>query len=196
MFDSAEFLALRVLTSVLGCGIGWSCEVCGELPATRPLIFAANHPTDYDAWFALPAIRQRLGEWPALLAWPGLRKLPVLRKLEHFSRCPAIVVDHGNPVWPLAAKLKQGRSVYLTPEGASNSRLGAFHAGAALLSMRSGALIVPCRMDVDPGRFGLVRSFHFQEPVDPREASHLPFREGVAHLLARLRDSLVSTMPA
>jgi 1-acyl-sn-glycerol-3-phosphate acyltransferase len=204
MIATAESLLVRCL---LAAG-RWAAalqfplriESRGQLPAARPVIFAGNHCSEYDAWFALPIIANRLGEYPALVAWPGLRELPILRRLEAHPRCPAIVVAPDNrarALWGVMDALGRGSSVYLNLDGAHRAGVrDEGEPGAALAALRCRVPIVPFVIQGTEtlSRIPFARriSMDFLPAIDPGEARHLPLREGVAAIQDRLRKTLSS----
>lgn len=110
-----------------------------RLPST-PSVIVANHPTLFDAVLLLS-----LKEDAACLAKRKLRR--------HFAFGPAIyflgylTADKAEHLLEGAKQaLRQGASLIVFPEGSRSSRHGkvdAFHRGAASISIRTGAPLIP-----------------------------------------------------
>jgi HAD superfamily hydrolase (TIGR01490 family) len=124
-----------------------------RIPAHQPVIYAANHPTDFDG-FALLAILGSgvvhiiapLGQFPFIVAaW--------LRKMEAIDVRRDSVDDVRYPhshskaqsLKKALAVLKSGRSLVIFPEGHVDilHTLHYFHTGAARIALHSGCNIVP-----------------------------------------------------
>jgi 1-acyl-sn-glycerol-3-phosphate acyltransferase len=133
----------------------------GRVPASGPVIFAANHQSFADEFFVPLAARRQVFYFAKAeyFTSPGLRgkamaaffhgmgQVPVERT---DTRSAAAVIDIGLEV------LGQGRALGIFPEGtrSPDGRLYRFRTGVARLAIRSGAPVVPVGLvgtrDVQP----------------------------------------------
>ncbi len=114
-----------------------------ELEQIRSSIIVANHPSLIDVVILTAIIPKcMLIVKPALLRWPFLR--PILRRL--------CIVNDGNSSAMLEQAenaIKQGFNVIIFPEGTRTTpgKKNKLHRGAFHLAIRSGAPLVPIRID-------------------------------------------------
>jgi 1-acyl-sn-glycerol-3-phosphate acyltransferase len=155
-----------------------------HVPATGPVIFAANHQSFADEFFLALAARRQVFYFAKAeyFTAPGLRgkamaaffhgmgQVPVARS---DTRSAAAVIDIGVEV------LNDGRALGIFPEGtrSPDGRLYRFRTGVARLAIRSGAPVVPVGVvgtrDVQPpGR----RMWHLA-PVEVHFGAPLHFGE-------------------
>jgi 1-acyl-sn-glycerol-3-phosphate acyltransferase len=177
-------------------------EVRGRerIPRDRPCLLAANHASYLDppAIGAASPLRLRFVAWEGLFGSPLfallIRSLGAIRISQTEKRGAAAVLRR------LIEEIEAGRSVLIFPEG-QRSPDGALHpleGGTALLALKTGAPVVPVRIDgtfeaLPPtGRFPLPRKLRieFRDPIDPADYRDLPDREARAALLERLRRAL------
>lgn len=205
----APFLGLAVGMARALLRLTWRMECRGarELPSSGPLIFCANHESAADALLvraALPPQRT-----------PGLF---VLGRADLQANAPAAALLRACGVLPLDAHadflaglrlatraLQEGHSLVLHPEGRrAADRLGSFGAGAALLSLATGAPLVPVALrgssDLLPPGARLPRrrrrdgsavelQVTFGPPLHPD-----PAREDAAALTLRLRERIAGLL--
>ena len=159
-----------------------------------PFVLAANHATKPEAIY-LPALLILLrrghlvhfmGDWNFRL-FPGInllyRRFGVIT-VSH-KPCPNRALNrlkplYADPLGPFRRARKvlgEGRPIGIFPEGVVNraDHLLSGHPGAALLSLRSGAPVVPVGIIPVPdandrGRPGI--AIRIGEPMDPRAAGH------------------------
>lgn len=123
-----------------------------------PVIFVANHrsllDTPFIRWSMPRAVRRQLATVggydffePREKGWRRWLEIAGLLFIVHGYRVWMIDrrLDGAAHLAPLTALLDQGWSILLYPEGkrSRNGRMGAMQPGAALLSIRTGAPIVP-----------------------------------------------------
>ena len=130
-------------------GIRVRVEGLGRVNPHQTLIFCSNHPSAMD----IPILFVHLPVQFRFVAKRELFRLPFLGW--HLRRSGHIPVDRGRPREALksfdqaAAKVQEGRSVVLFPEG-SRSRtgeLGPFKAGTFYLAIRAGVPVVPITLN-------------------------------------------------
>lgn len=117
------------------------------IPTDRPVIFAANHQSQFDIPLATVALQKAL---PAFMAKKSLQSLPLIGRC--FRLFGNISVDRSNrraamkSLEDAAATIRNGRSVIIFPEGTRQERLdelGEFKTGAIMLALKAGVPIVP-----------------------------------------------------
>lgn len=114
-----------------------------EMEQIRSSIIVANHPSLIDVVILTAIIPKcMLIVKPALMRWPFLR--PILRRL--------CIVNDGNSSAMLEhaeEAIKQGFNIIIFPEGTRTSpgKKNKLHRGACHLAIRSGAPIVPIRIE-------------------------------------------------
>jgi len=162
-------------------------------------LIVANHPTLIDV-VLIGSLMPQLDCLVKIEAWRN----PFMRGV--VSAAGYVPNDLGEAVVEAcAARLREGRSLLLFPEGTRSMKggeLGAFHRGAAHVALRSGRPILPLVIDCHP-RF-LTRGQHWYDvpdrpmgfaievgdPIDPRKLTRDDESRGVASrkLTAALRD--------
>jgi 1-acyl-sn-glycerol-3-phosphate acyltransferase len=117
------------------------------IPTNEPVIFAANHQSQFDIPLSLVALEQAL---PAFMAKASLQKLPLIGRC--FNLFGNISVDRSNrraamkSLDTAAAMIREGRSVIIFPEGTrqeQHEELGEFKTGTIMLALKAGVPIVP-----------------------------------------------------
>ena len=175
------------------------------LPATRPLILAANHGSYLDP----PAVGVAFPGVVRGLAWAGLFRVPRLGGIIRLlGAVPVSQEDRRSAAGVLRLTLhllERGESVMIFPEGqrSADGTLQPLEGGAALLALKAGVPVVPVRVDgafeaLPPsGRFPLPRKIRvtFREPLDPEDYRDLPDREARRAFLERLRLALLPDPP-
>jgi 1-acyl-sn-glycerol-3-phosphate acyltransferase len=171
-----------------------------HVPATGPVIFAANHQSFVDEFFVPLAARRQVFYFAKAEYFnaPGLRgkamaaffhgmgQVPVERS---DPRSAAAVIDIGVEV------LGEGRALGIFPEGtrSPDGRLYKFRTGVARLAIRSGTPVVPVGLvgtrDVQPPGS---RRWH-RAPVEvhfgaPHVFGHLAEQERSARVLREVTD--------
>ena len=142
-----------------------------RLPLAGPMILCANHTSHLDA----PAILAALPRHPALRTRTAaacdvfFRGGPLARLAGRlFSRALPLARRGHFPAGlrDLERALRAGHPLILFPEGtrSPNGALGDFHSGAAMLSLRTGAPIIPIHL-AGP-RAALPRAARLPDPFD------------------------------
>jgi 1-acyl-sn-glycerol-3-phosphate acyltransferase len=173
-----------------------------HVPATGPVIFAANHQSFADEFFVPLAARRQVFYFAKAeyFTTPGLRgkamaaffhgmgQVPVERA---DTRSAAAVIDIGLEV------LDEGRALGIFPEGtrSPDGRLYKFRTGVARIAIRSGAPVVPVGLvgtrDVQPPGSRRWR----RAPVEvhfgaPHVYGHLADQERSARVLREVTDTI------
>ncbi len=191
------FTLLRLLLRVLG-----RIQSSGEahVPATGGVLLCPNHISDCDP----PAIFVTTPRRAWFLGKRELFTIPVLGWLfAHFQGFP-ITRDSADraALRRIEALLKAGQPVVVFPEGrlSEDGTLQRVQPGAALLSLRTGAPIVPVRIQntsrvVPYGavwpRFSPVRvQVTYGPPIFPQTYASLPRSKALAALTAALTAAL------
>jgi 1-acyl-sn-glycerol-3-phosphate acyltransferase len=173
-----------------------------QIPATGPVIFAANHQSFADEFFIPLGARRQVFYFAKAeyFTAPGLRgramaaffrgmgQVPVERG---DTRSAAAVIEIGVEV------LREGKALGIFPEGtrSPDGRVYKFRTGVARLALRSGAPVVPVGLvgtrDVQPAG---TRRWH-RAPVavnfgPPMHFGHLADQERSARVLREVTDTV------
>jgi 1-acyl-sn-glycerol-3-phosphate acyltransferase len=129
---------LRVLYTLL-----FRLEARGteNIPATGPVVLASNHLSNFDP----PTVGVKVKRKVHFMAKEELFKIPVFGPLlRSFGAFP---VKRGgvskDAIKSSITMLKEGNVMGIFPEGSRNNQSGAAKKGAAMIAIRSGAVIVP-----------------------------------------------------
>ncbi|WP_290924980.1 lysophospholipid acyltransferase family protein [Halodesulfovibrio sp.] len=118
-----------------------------SIPTDEPVIFVANHQSQFDIPLSTVALKKAL---PAFMAKKSLQELPLIGRC--FRLFGNISVDRSNrraameSLETAATTIRNGRSVILFPEGTRQDQLeelGDFKTGAIMLALKAGVPIVP-----------------------------------------------------
>ncbi len=166
----------------------------GHVPATGPVILAANHQSFADEFFIPLGARRQVFYFAKAeyFTAPGLRGRAMAAFFEGMGQVP---VERGDPRSAAAvidigvAVLRENRALGIFPEGtrSPDGRLYKFRTGVARLALRSGAPVVPV---------GLVGTRDVQPPNSHRwhrkpTAVHFGPALQFGHLAAQERSSRV-----
>jgi len=190
----------------------WELHVSGaaNVPDGGPMLLCANHTSHLDA----PAILAALPGYIALRTSTAAAKDVFGQRLLHrlVSRVltNALPIDRGaefpRGLRALESVLRERRPLILFPEGrrSPDGQMLQFKPGAAMLALRTGAPIVPIRLD--GLRDSLARGKHvplparvqvsFGPPIDPRplriaiDNGRMEKREAYERLTAQLRSAI------
>jgi 1-acyl-sn-glycerol-3-phosphate acyltransferase len=129
---------LRVLYTLL-----FRLEARGteNIPANGPVVLASNHLSNFDP----PTVGVKVKRKVHFMAKEELFKIPVFGPLlRSFGAFP---VKRGgvskDAIKSSITMLKEGNVMGIFPEGSRNNQSGAAKKGAAMIAIRSGAVIVP-----------------------------------------------------
>jgi 1-acyl-sn-glycerol-3-phosphate acyltransferase len=144
----AELCTQRIVHRAFGV-FGWWMELLGllrsrwidadRLGGSGPRLFVANHPTLIDVVMLLARLPQA-----DCIVKTAARRNPFMRHI--VTRAGYLANDQGDAlVDACAARIAQGRSVLLFPEGTRSPRGGLqrFQRGAAHIALKSGCAVVP-----------------------------------------------------
>ena len=191
------FVLLRLMMRVLG-----RLRSSGEenVPATGGVLLCPNHISDCDP----PAVFVSTPRRPWFVGKSELFELPVLGWMfAHFQGFP-IKRDSADraALRRIEALLKAGQPVVLFPEGrlSETGRLQRIQPGAALVSLRTGAPIVPVGLQNTNGivpygelspRFSPRRvEVRYGAPIRPQDYAALPRSEALAAMTGALGEAL------
>jgi 1-acyl-sn-glycerol-3-phosphate acyltransferase len=174
----------------------------GRVPATGPVILAANHESFADEFFIPIAARRQVFYFAKAeyFTAPGLRGRAMAAFFRGMGQVPvergdmrsaAAVIDVGVEV------LGEGKALGIFPEGtrSPDGKLYKFRTGVARLALRSGAPVVPVGLvgtrDVLPPDS---RRWH-RRPVEihfgaPMQFGHLAVQERNARILREVTDAI------
>ena len=174
----------------------------GRVPATGPVILAANHESFADEFFIPIATRRQVFYFAKAeyFTAPGLRGRAMAAFFRGMGQVPvergdmrsaAAVIDVGVEV------LGEGKALGIFPEGtrSPDGKLYKFRTGVARLALRSGAPVVPVGLvgtrDVLPPDS---RRWH-RRPVEihfgsPMQIGHLAVQERNARILREVTDAI------
>ena len=175
-------------------GIDVNIEGLEHIRPEQPQIFIANHQGFFDI-FALN------GFLPVQLRWVAKSSLFHIPFVGWAMRAAgSIPVDRGNRKKSYRAflktieKLKAGNSVVIFPEGtrSADGTIGTFKKGGPLLSVRSGAPLVPVTL-VGTGSIikkgsGIIRPGRIQIVISPPLSSQTVMEDKEENVLRNLRD--------
>lgn len=181
-------------------------EINGLEHAQRDgVILASNHCSHFDP----PVLA---ASWPRelhFLARQSLFDVPILRHC--IPRLNAHPLQRGagdRKVFKTIEKLlREGLSVVLFPEGTRSldGQMGEFKAGVGMLSLRTGAPVVPVylggthivwnRKKKFPKFWGKL-SCSFGNPIDPKDFENLSGREAQEALIKKLKEEVVKLAKA
>jgi len=175
-----------------------------HVPASGPVVVAANHPSYLDPVLLSLQVKRPI----RFMAWEGLFKVPLLGAvMRGFGAFPVDTrPGEGRRAYEQAkALVVAGEMVGIFPEG-KRSRTGwmeeRLREGAARLAYETGAPLVPASITgayrawphwsalPQPARIRV----RFHEPIDPAPFRALPEEEGIAGLLAELRRRVERTL--
>lgn len=126
---------------------GGKVKVIGEekIPTEGPIVFVANHQSNFDIPLLLGYINTKKG----FIAKAETKKMPIVGGWMTFMQC--VFMDRSNPRAAIKAILqgveivKSGHALVIFPEGTRSvdGSVGEFKAGSFKLAMKANAMIVP-----------------------------------------------------
>ena len=167
-----------------------------------PVILAANHESYLDP----PLVGMLFPGAMRFIAWDGLFKIPVFASLIRALGAVPVSQENKSSAASLLRDvmefIKNGYSVLIFPEGerSPNGTLMPFEGGAALISLKTGAPIVPVWLDgtfeAYPSSKKIPRprrvAVTFGEPIFPSDLPDgISEKERREELLRLLKDALV-----
>lgn len=130
---------------------GGKIKVVGEehIPKTGPIVFVANHQSNFD----IPLLLGYIDRPKGFIAKAETKKIPIVGGWMSFMKC--VFMDRSNPRAALKAIkegveiVKSGHPLVIFPEGtrSADGTVGEFKPGSFKLAMKAGALIVPVTID-------------------------------------------------
>ena len=199
LFDSSNNLSHRIssLWGRLMCtlnGIQVDVEGLEHVRRDRAQVFVANHQGFFDI-FALS------GFLPVQIRWvakSSLFKIPFVGwAIAASGYIPVVRGDRKKSYQAFVAtieKLKAGNSIVIFPEGtrSEDGTIGPFKKGGLLLSVRSGAPLVPVTLlgtgNIIKKGSGIIRPGRIQIVISPPIPSQAVAEEKEEHVLRTLRD--------
>ena len=176
-----------------------------NIPLNKACIFVGNHGSHFDG-FMMVGILMRISVISAVpLAWHKILDFPIIGSF--VKSLGAVAIQHGEgavrqrvvAVQEMVRRLREGRHLIIFAEGKQSDTLGPFERGAALVSLRTKAPIVPFtlrgvqplfkRMDRIPKLWGQVEVI-FHPPVEP--TAYQGGESGPANIMREVR-SIVAT---
>ena len=126
---------------------GGKVTVVGEenLPQTGPVVFVANHQSNFDIPLILGYIKGKKG----FIAKAETKKIPIVGGWMSYMQC--VFMDRSNPRAAIKAIkegvgiVKSGHPLVIFPEGtrSTDGNVNEFKAGSFKLAMKAEAMIVP-----------------------------------------------------
>jgi 1-acyl-sn-glycerol-3-phosphate acyltransferase len=195
----------------------WYCQTFFQLkitgyekvPPDQPCIFIYNHASHYDGFLMLVAVSDKDHRPIVPVLWYKLLNLPLFGPL--VQACRGIPVNNEldsthskiSSVRAMLKNLKAGRHLSIAPEAVRHDRLGLFHEGAAVISLKSKAPLLPVTLrgvhplfkDLDriPKLFGHVEAI-FHPPLFPDQAQGSTLEEKAAWLTQAARNQILSAL--
>ncbi len=158
----------------------------------RAAVFVCNHTHHFDGAFAGAV----LGRYkPYVLVKKSWYEKKAVGTMISWCRSIPISLDEADGEWYNSALrvLEGGGTMLIFPEGgiARDGKMGGFHAGAALLSAKTGAPIVPCAIyGTYSPVFGMRQRMLVGEPIEsdcPKDTRPSKYAKT---LIARARDDV------
>lgn len=181
---------LRIVYSVL-----FRLEARGteNIPAEGPVILASNHISNFDP----PTVGVKIRRKVHFMAKEELFRIPIFGALiRSFGAFP---VKRGgvskDAIKSAITLVKAGNMMGIFPEGSRNNQSGAAKKGAAMIAVRSGAVIVPAAII---GNYKLFRKMVvcYGEPIDLTaiidEASPDMLDQVTEAIMSRIRELAAS----
>jgi len=134
-----------------------------NIPATGPVVLASNHISNFDP----PTVGVKVKRKVHFMAKEELFKIPVFGALIHsFGAFP---VKRGgvskDAIKSAITLLKEGNVMGIFPEGSRNNQSGSAKKGAAMIAVRSGAVVVPVAV-VGKYRIFSKMTVYYGKPID------------------------------
>jgi 1-acyl-sn-glycerol-3-phosphate acyltransferase len=129
---------VRLLLPILSRGL-MSCEILGRenVPGSGPIILASNHVDNWDPYISNLALSARsihhFARANGMQSWA----------LGRYWRMVGAIPANGDGFRQALSILREGGTIGIYPEGRIGPALAQTGPGAALLSLRSGAPIIP-----------------------------------------------------
>ncbi|NIK77563.1 1-acyl-sn-glycerol-3-phosphate acyltransferase [Paenibacillus castaneae] len=156
-----------------------------NIPASGPVVLASNHISNFDP----PTVGVKVMRKVHFMAKEELFKVPVFGPL--IRSYGAFPVKRGgvskDAIKSAISLLKEGNVMGIFPEGSRNNQTGMAKKGAAMIAVRSGAVVVPVAI------IGKYRPFSkvivcYGEPVDLTEL----IEEAAPDMLEQVTDAIMT----
>lgn len=185
-----------------------------------PYIFASNHASHYDLFFALAAFTGVTRELPVPVVWQGVFEVPVIGQILRAIR--TVPIKHGQgdelnravAVQEMVGLLRAGHCLVIACEGIRHNELGVFERGAAFASLATGVQVVPISLRGAQGLFSDLSGpnrlwgnveivlhppldpFEFEAAADSQVEAAAKFTQAIRDRVASELDYAVSDMVA
>lgn len=156
-----------------------------NIPVSGPVVLASNHISNFDP----PTVGVKVMRKVHFMAKEELFKVPVFGPL--IRSYGAFPVKRGgvskDAIKSAISLLKEGNVMGIFPEGSRNNQTGMAKKGAAMIAVRSGAVVVPVAI------IGKYRPFSkvivcYGEPVDLTEL----IEEAAPDMLEQVTDAIMT----
>ncbi len=184
-------------------------RICGleNIPLNQACIFVGNHGSHFDG-FMMIGVLMRISVRSAVpVAWHKIFDFPIIGPF--VKSLGAVAIEHGegavpqrmNAVHEMVRRLREGRHLTIFAEGQRSDTLGPFNRGAAQVSLRTKAPIVPFtlrgvqplykRMDRIPKFWGRVEVI-FHPPIEPEAYQGSKFAAAI--MMWEVRSKVASVL--
>lgn len=185
---------------------GMRIQGAENIPLKKACIFVGNHGSHFDG-FLMIGVLMRISVRSAVpVAWHKILDFPIVGPF--VKSLGAVAIDHGEEavrqrveaVQEMVRRVREGRHLIIFAEGQRSDTLGPFKSGAARLSLRTDAPIVPFtlrgaqslfnRIDRMPKLWGRVEVI-FHPPVEPAAYRG---NESAAAMMREVRSRVASLL--
>lgn len=180
-----------------------------KVPGDSACIFVCNHGSHFDGFLLYAAIMRSDTRPVVPVVWYRLLEFTMLGPiLGHILAIPvnndaSATASRVKGLRSMIRHLREGRHLWIQPEGHRCDELGKFHPGAALISLKTGAPLVPISLrGVQPlyknlgdfprlwGRVEMI----FHPPLYPVDVEGNTDEEKAIQLMAKARAAVASAL--